>query len=156
MENKICSRCRASKQLQEYYRNKSYKNGRYSICIECCKKISRDLYRSDPNKLKARRDKSHIKHPTSRANTLMKHKYGITFDEFEKMLKKQNGVCGICGLPETRKHQSGTLKKLSIDHDHKTKIVRGLLCSACNHAIGLLKENVKIIENAALYLRAFL
>lgn len=71
-------------------------------------------------------------------------RYGITFDEYNKLLKKQGGVCAICGV-----YKEGTLHT---DHDHKTKKVRGLLCSSCNMAIGLMKDNKEILLKAIKYL----
>ena len=78
--------------------------------------------------------------------------YGITLDEFRSLLLKQNGLCAICEKPETVKHKSGVLKQLSIDHDHLTKKIRGLLCYNCNRGIGHLQDNPGILSRAALYL----
>lgn len=68
-------------------------------------------------------------------NTIYK-KYGITEQYYINLLEKQKGVCAICNKEETTKHRSGTIKKLSVDHCHKTGKVRGLLCQGCNHALG--------------------
>ena len=54
--------------------------------------------------------------------------YGITLDEYERMLKVQNGVCGICGRAPKR-------YRLAVDHDHETGKVRGLLCHTCNRNV---------------------
>jgi hypothetical protein len=52
-------------------------------------------------------------------------KYNITEAEYEKILKHQDGVCYICG-------QKPTKRRLAVDHDHVTGVVRGLLCFRCN------------------------
>ena len=64
-------------------------------------------------------------------------RYNITVEDYNTILIKQGGVCAICFLPETMKHSlSKLLQRLTIDHDHTTGIVRGLLCNKCNVALG--------------------
>ena len=78
--------------------------------------------------------------------------HGITVDRYRELLELQNGGCAICG---------GAEKALFIDHDHTCcsgkngceECVRGLLCARCNYAIGLLKENERIILSAAAYVK---
>lgn len=77
---------------------------------------------------------------------LMSH-YGITTDEYNDMFRKQLGRCAICGA-----HQSECKRALSVDHDHETGKVRGLLCQKCNTAIGLLGDNAELTRRATLYL----
>jgi hypothetical protein len=71
----------------------------------------------------------------------MQWEYGVTPEEYDKMSNRQNGKCLICGvIPKQR-------RLFHIDHDHKTKIVRGLLCSRCNGALGWFEKNEeKILE----------
>lgn len=69
----------------------------------------------------------------------------------EELGQRQGNVCAICGKPETVKRK-GTTKRLSIDHNHKTGEIRGLLCSRCNMKLGVL-ENVEFVEKANLYLK---
>lgn len=76
--------------------------------------------------------------------------YKMTAAEFNDLWKSQNGKCGICEvdlLPRGRQNNS-----VAVDHNHKTGAVRGLLCHACNRAIGLFKDNPKILQSAAKYL----
>ena len=76
----------------------------------------------------------------------LKAVYGITVDEFNQMLENQNFVCAICGNPESKD------QRLSVDHDHETKEVRGLLCFACNAGIGFLQDSSIILDKARQYL----
>ena len=71
------------------------------------------------------------------------NKYGISIDEVMKLYEKANNKCQVCGSEETPgiDHQSSKYRPLVIDHDHKTKEIRGLLCNWCNSAIGHLKDN---------------
>jgi len=78
-------------------------------------------------------------------------KYGITKEDYDSLLDNQGGLCAICGKEETYT-LAGKPRPLSIDHDHETGIVRGLLCNACNRAIGLMRNNPDIAMSAAEYL----
>lgn len=72
--------------------------------------------------------------------------YGIGLDEYEAMEKAQKGLCALC---ETK----GNGKRLAVDHDHETGVIRALLCQDCNTAIGLLKDDPQLMEEAAHYVR---
>jgi len=78
----------------------------------------------------------------------MKNNYGLDFDEYNKLLEKQNGACAICGSLPPNTHK----KRLSIDHCHTTGRVRGLLCDSCNTALGLLKDSPDLMLKAISYL----
>ncbi|OZE35807.1 hypothetical protein CH259_16615 [Rhodococcus sp. 05-2254-4] len=60
-------------------------------------------------------------------------------------------VCDICKQPE-RSKRNGVVRLLNKDHDHSTGEWRGLLCSRCNMAIGLLADNVALLKSAIEYL----
>ena len=77
-------------------------------------------------------------------------KYGITFDDYNKMFEEQNGCCASCG-----DHQTLFTKRLVVDHNHETGKVRALLCSNCNTALGLLKENEERILSLLKYNREY-
>jgi epoxyqueuosine reductase QueG len=76
----------------------------------------------------------------------LKYLHNITIDYYDELLKKQNGVCAIC-LKACNKN-----KRLSVDHDHKTGKVRGLLCNKCNRALGMFKDDPKLLRSAARYI----
>ena len=76
-------------------------------------------------------------------------RYNLTVQEYEQMYQAQNGLCAVCGNPQV------TGKQLSVDHDHVTGLVRGLLCVRCNYGIGYFQENISFLENAIAYLHAF-
>lgn len=79
-------------------------------------------------------------------------KFGITLSEYNSKLSEQNGVCACCANPETRLKNDGSVRMLSVDHDHRTGAVRGLLCCACNVGIGSLQDDPKVLRKAADYL----
>jgi hypothetical protein len=70
------------------------------------------------------------------------------------MEKYQDHRCKICGIHESKNSvdKNGRVKRLAIDHDHNTGQIRGLLCSACNIALGGFKDNIDSLKRAILYL----
>lgn len=75
--------------------------------------------------------------------------YGLTLDQYDAMLLEQNGLCALCGYPETNPKKSN----MCIDHDHNTGKVRELLCDRCNRGIGAFDDNIHLLEKAILYLQ---
>lgn len=80
--------------------------------------------------------------------------YGIRPEEYEAKLKQQNYVCAICEQPETSLFHNtpGKVKRLSLDHCHKTGKIRDLLCQRCNHFLGRVDENISLLQNMINYL----
>ena len=76
----------------------------------------------------------------------LKWRYGITPDDYQRMMEEQGGVCKICGNPPSGRFA------LSVDHDHRTQRVRGLLCGKCNFAIGHANDNPALLRKMAKYL----
>jgi hypothetical protein len=83
---------------------------------------------------------------------------GLSLDAYSKIyLEKrtaQNSLCAICNKPETgfSKRSKKTLR-LAMDHCHKTKKLRDLLCRPCNQTLGLWEENINFLESAINYLQ---
>ncbi|AVP41905.1 endonuclease VII [Mycobacterium phage Jsquared] len=73
--------------------------------------------------------------------------YGITGDEYWAIYEFQGGRCYIC------QRANGKKKRLSVDHDHKTGIVRGLLCTMCNkYTLGWARDCIEFFKRAIEYL----
>lgn len=79
--------------------------------------------------------------------------YKLTREEYNNLVEKQNNLCAICGKSESVYSNRGIKHTLCIDHHHESGRVRGLLCGACNRGIGLLKEDIKIMESAIEYIK---
>lgn len=89
---------------------------------------------------------------TKRRDAKLKHRYGITLEDYERRLIEQDGKCAICKQPpgkNVRAHWGG---KLCVDHCHDTGKVRGLLCNDCNLAVGYGKTE-QVLLSAAQYIR---
>ena len=89
------------------------------------------------------------RHPHKIKNDQLRIKFGITLDQYNEMLVKQDGVCAIC------KQKCETGKSLAVDHCHKTKKVRGLLCQYCNTGFGQFREKREHLVSAILYYDKF-
>lgn len=77
--------------------------------------------------------------------SVLKTKYGLSWEEYQEMFENQNGVCAIC-------KQSENGRMLSVDHKHdETNRVRGLLCGSCNRALGLFKDDPTLLQAAKEY-----
>ena len=73
-------------------------------------------------------------------------KFGITTAEYDALLKHQNGRCFIC-------HNEPKKQPFAVDHDHRTGLIRGLLCMWCNHKLlGGAREKVSLLKRAIEYL----
>lgn len=111
--------------------------GRKLTCWPCLsqkRKLKRKLEKGTPQqKERARREN-------------LKHNYGINVEDFNDRLRKQKNKCAIC------KRLQEPHKNFSVDHNHKTGLIRGLLCSQCNVGLGFLQENKRILKNAISYL----
>lgn len=135
MKTKICTKCKKKKPLIEFYKHKGYKDGLSSWCKKCFAK-----YHKTPRSRRGQR-----------ANNLKK-RFNMTLEQYDKIFKNQNGICKICGKPETKKYK-GILMWLSIDHNHKTGKVRALLCDKCNRALGIVDDNINLLQKLIKYLR---
>lgn len=74
-----------------------------------------------------------------------KEKYGITLLDYDRMLIAQDGVCKICKRTPRK-------RRLAVDHNHKTKKIRGLLCYKCNFGLSWFYDNPVTLRAAAQYL----
>lgn len=90
-------------------------------------------------------------------NKIYLRQYGISFEEYQEMFRRQNGRCAICGEEERRLVRKGLEEKraLAVDHCHKTGKIRALLCSDCNPSLGGFKDNIQTLLNAIEYLRKY-
>lgn len=92
--------------------------------------------------------KDKFRDPVVRLRGHLRLKYDLSLEEFEAMNEAQDGKCAICGQP------CPIHSRLSVDHDHETGRVRGLLCSSHNVGLGMFGDDPDLLIAAAEYLRA--
>lgn len=79
--------------------------------------------------------------------------YKIRSADYYEILEKQNGGCGICGRQEKSiAHTSNKVRRLTVDHCHKTGKIRGILCSRCNRGLGFFMDSIENLNAAIKYL----
>jgi hypothetical protein len=139
--------------------------------MDCAAEASRDWYHKNLDKAHEISKKWRDRNPERRKelrnqwraspigkasvkNGYLLRAFGISLADYVAMAVKQGGVCLICAQAETRKDRSGRVKPLSVDHDHTTGKVRGLLCDGCNNAIGNLRDDPRRARAVARYLEA--
>ena len=139
LETRVCRVCKKQKNLlDEYYlsRRDPTKKSSYSYeCKECTVKRTVEYNRE---------------HSTSVRSQYLKRNYGLTFEEFEAMLSDQDNCCAICKST----NPLGRHKRFNVDHHNKTGNVRGLLCSNCNTALGLVNDNIHTLKSMIQYLES--
>ncbi len=135
MKKKVCTKCKKLKPFVEFYKLKHHKDGHASHCKACNHKKVREW--TSVNKDRCR-------------NLHLERKYGITLGIYNQMFKEQQGCCAICNT-----HQSNLTHALSVDHNHITQEVRGLLCKNCNAALGQFKGDggVSLLRKAISYIK---
>lgn len=133
LPTRLCRVCKIEKNRDEF--SPDYRSN--SQIQSMCKSCNREWARNDRLK-----NKDKYRHRD------LKRNYGITPTQYHGMLIEQNGVCAICKQPEIRKNGW-----LHVDHNHRTMLVRGLLCGNCNTGIGKFGENISFLENAIRYLK---
>lgn len=146
---KTCRRCGQNKPVSAFSRNTSAPDGFKYECKSCQAAYNR------ANAKRWVRKKAPRRKPTpqqSRAEKL-RQKYGITLAEFAAMLAAQNGKCAICQTSQP----GGRFNQFHVDHCHDTGVVRGLLCAACNTALGTMGDkaegvlrHIRFLETAVL------
>jgi len=147
---KICTKCRKEKPLSEFSIDKKKKDGFRTSCKEC----NHNYYLENKEKINLShknwqsKNKDYIKI----YNRIIK--YGVTLEQYNKMLEAQNGVCAICGQVEKiiDKRVNRTVS-LAVDHNHSTGKVRGLLCVKCNSILGLANDNMILLQKSIEYLK---
>jgi hypothetical protein len=160
-KSKLCNKCLTSFLEQDFHKDKTKSDGLHSICKYCQKK-NKDARKEEAKLVKQnyeKENKNKIKDywKEYNSNTNLKEKlkekhlkktYNLTLNELELLKEKQNYCCAIC---ETHENDCSR-KTLFVDHNHNTGEIRGLLCSQCNSALGLMYDDVSLLKNAINYL----
>ena len=133
--------------------------------------MSKEYYKAHPDKWEEKKQKENAKQRWTRPEEKAKKKiynsstearaaraahkyvylYGITLEDKNALLEKQNYRCKSCGSGDPG-NKTG---RWHVDHIKGTKIIRGILCQRCNQAIGLARENPDALRAMARYLETW-
>jgi hypothetical protein len=120
---KKCTKCGVEKPLSSYHKQKLGKSGLRANCKACS-----NIYAN------ANWEKYHYK------------QYGISLAIKQKLLENQGNKCAICKKQLIKKFD------ICVDHCHKTKIIRGILCRKCNSALGQFGDSIQGLTKAIEYI----
>ena len=175
---KKCSVCKNIFSLDQFRKDSSRKDGLHCTCNTCNIEIQRRWYVNNKEKAKKKanvsyhlnKEKISVRRKLDRKLNPDKYRQAakkqykphkskeyswknagildMTIERYNELLNSQNNKCAICNELSTN-----FKKALSVDHNHKTGKVRGILCDNCNRALGYLKESEQIIINLLNYVR---
>lgn len=145
---KTCSRCKRNKLLTDYTKDFKGRNGLSAQCKVCQKERRDKTFKERQNLWRRYAGKNIEKLKRRDKEYNLKRKFGMTMEDYDKMLAAQKNGCAICGV---EKSKNG--KALAVDHCHQTGLIRGLLCNEHNTALGLFSENLEIMQKAIDYLK---
>lgn len=109
---RVCCGCGRTRPASDFHKNLALADGLQSNCKDCHRAWARAKHRQKT--------------------------YGLSVDQYETLLAAQGHACAICGVPASELRRGQKAAELSVDHDHVTGAVRGLLCLPCNAALATL------------------
>lgn len=154
---KKCSDCRESKPLDEFYKDKSLRDGFRSRCKECSRAHGKAYYKKNKDRIHAKDKRYREENPDRVRDSRLRHWYNISLEQYNKMLKEQDYVCAIC------KRHNIAGKSLSVDHNHKCcpgkrscgDCVRALLCFKCNTTLGQFEDDEGYLQETLNYIKKY-
>ena len=164
---KECPKCRLTKELSLFSKNKSNKGGYAYECKACHAERIKDLRKREPEKFKERAKKWRETNPDYVADwkkrnknktkaikrrDYLKNTYGITVEQYDAMRQQQNYCCYTCGKHENNISNAGPTA-LNVDHCHSSNQLRKLLCMGCNIALGKVNDDIHLLEKLISYLK---
>lgn len=160
---KRCKKCGVTKPLDDFYAEKTARDGHRPECKACALEYRKRWYRenrersiayvrswqqANPERLKAWRVKNRDRRNRQMREIHLRNKFGLTPAQYAEMLQRQGGGCAICGDPPP------TTSSLHVDHDHGTGEIRGLLCVRCNNGLGQFRESIELLQRAQRYVNS--
>ena len=132
---KECNKCKKELPLDGFYTDSRTGKPR-ARCKMCLSEEDRVRYFRNGREYSA----------SKRRERTLREGYNMSLGDYDDMLDNQQGKCAICSsYPKS--------KPLAVDHCHYSGVVRGLLCSNCNTALGLFADDIDVMEKAISYLK---
>lgn len=110
-------------------------------CRRCHNETARRYRQRHPDWYRKQVAKDPFKYRRHKLRTL----YGLTLEQFNSMLERQQKTCALCGKPEVRKMRK-RVAPLVVDHDHATGKVRDLLCHRCNVRLAAVEDPAWLMQ----------
>lgn len=138
---KMCVLCGEAKETNEFYKRIDSPDGLRNQCKKCRINEAHVYYKANEKRQKINHREWY---KAKGRHKVLKREYGLSKKQYDDMFEAQKGLCAICF--------SLSNIDLSVDHDHKTGVIRKLLCSDCNSGLGRFKDNPKFLHSAITYL----
>lgn len=132
--HKVCTKCGIKRERSGFHKDSSRVDGIGAYCKECRLKITNQWREENPEKI----NKQSIWDKRDKV-------YGITKEQYFKIIERQKEKCGIC--------KAFIDESSAVNHNHETGIVRGILCRQCNSGLGMFKDNIESLKAAIKYLK---
>lgn len=139
---KTCNRCEETKDLSEFSKNGRSPDGLHSMCKVCNRKRGQEYYQKRKQGYSPRKTEK-----LTARDSHLRRTYGITEQQYNELLFRQRDRCAVC-----EKHKDDEKKSLSVDHDHHTGEIRGLLCTMCNYRHVGRHRDANLLRRIASYL----
>jgi hypothetical protein len=150
------------KNLDDFYKHMAAPDGRRGGCKACVLRARRARYEADGETLKRRVREYQARHPERAAawrssergkesvrlstrKRYLEQTYGLTLREYESMFYAQGERCAVC-------RSDDPIRYWTVDHDHLSGAVRGILCWHCNVGLGHFRDDIANLVAAADYL----
>jgi hypothetical protein len=137
---KVCAKCKKELPLSMFGKHCRHKDGLRTRCKEC---ESSDNKARRQQALQEDYEGTREKERASNLHRMFK----ISIEFWKQKAEAQENKCAICNK------ECITGKRLAVDHDHETGVIRDLLCSNCNQGLGKFQDSPQLLDKAAEYLR---
>ncbi len=155
---KKCPKCKKAKSFSEFGIDNNRNDKLNCYCKPCVRLNSRKTAKNrkriyNPETTRIRRLKRTPEQKSrdniAKRDSMLRIRYGISLEKYDKMLVSQEGKCFIC-----ERHAKQFRNALAVDHNHKTGEIRGLLCQSCNRVLGLLKvdSDLALVNRMLFYI----
>lgn len=163
---KVCVKCGEMKPLADFYKHMGSADGRRTDCKACVLRARRKRYENDGDTLRERVRNYQAENPKKVSATqsayrasesgketvrnatrkrYLEQTYGITTEQYDEMFARQSNRCAVC-------RGEDPVRYWTVDHDHLTGAVRGILCWHCNVGLGHFRDDISNLVAAADYL----
>lgn len=154
---KFCTKCDRTQPVEHFNRHSGTRDGLQVWCKPCMYAAgakSRKARAARPEVQERRRELQRSAYQRTYQSNYYNNswfrrrlkKFGVTVDAYAAMFNAQGGCCAICGAPDVAEG------RLNVDHCHRTSVVRGLLCGACNRGLGHFADSPGRLLAAVTYL----
>ena len=153
-KTKRCCSCHRVLPVRSFTISRCWKSGLHPECRDCVSMNKKAYWINNRDRLMSERKKWYAAHRKERRELRRMKIHGISQAQYEEMLAEQGGKCAICKKVLSIKSAYSIHEPFPcVDHDHKTKKIRGLLCGFCNIGLGAFKDYPVRLESAIRYLR---